>query len=109
MTLFPFTRNASCHITPSSHSKITSCPKPLELHAINSSLVSSPSSKQRELCQQKIDHGSGSFTAIVTIAIEYVYFRFIEIEKSMRKAKKNIGSKDGLETCKSGYFTKKQE
>ncbi|MED6207387.1 hypothetical protein PIB30_035293 [Stylosanthes scabra] len=36
--------------------------------------------------------------------------RFIGVEKSMRKAKKNIGSKDGLEkACKSGDFTKKEE
>ncbi|MED6210184.1 hypothetical protein PIB30_061770 [Stylosanthes scabra] len=32
------------------------------------------------------------------------------VEKSMRKAKKNIGSKNGLEkACKSGDFTKKEE
>ncbi|MED6121917.1 hypothetical protein PIB30_034776 [Stylosanthes scabra] len=32
------------------------------------------------------------------------------VEKSMRKAKKNIGSKNGLENaCKSGDFTKKEE
>ncbi|MED6199029.1 hypothetical protein PIB30_072139 [Stylosanthes scabra] len=36
--------------------------------------------------------------------------RFIGVEKSMRKAKKNIGSKNGLEkACKSGDFTKKEE
>ncbi|MED6174257.1 hypothetical protein PIB30_067375 [Stylosanthes scabra] len=35
---------------------------------------------------------------------------FIEIEKSMRKAKKDIRSKDGLEkACKSGDSTKKKE
>ncbi|MED6164015.1 hypothetical protein PIB30_085552, partial [Stylosanthes scabra] len=34
----------------------------------------------------------------------------IGVEKSMKKAKKNIGSKDGLEkACKSGDFTKKEE
>ncbi|MED6173252.1 hypothetical protein PIB30_057600 [Stylosanthes scabra] len=33
-----------------------------------------------------------------------------EVEKSMRKAKKNIGSKNGLEkACKSGDFTKNEE
>ncbi|MED6163886.1 hypothetical protein PIB30_084371, partial [Stylosanthes scabra] len=32
------------------------------------------------------------------------------IEKTMRKAKKNIGSKDGLDkACKSGDFIKKKE
>ncbi|MED6118759.1 hypothetical protein PIB30_005596 [Stylosanthes scabra] len=32
------------------------------------------------------------------------------VEKSMRKAKKNIGSKNDLEkACKSGDFTKKEE
>ncbi|MED6163052.1 hypothetical protein PIB30_076281 [Stylosanthes scabra] len=32
------------------------------------------------------------------------------VEKSMRKAKKNIGSKNGLEkACKSGDFTRKKE
>ncbi|MED6172349.1 hypothetical protein PIB30_049263 [Stylosanthes scabra] len=36
--------------------------------------------------------------------------RFIGVEKRMRKAKKNIGSKNGLEkACKSGDFTKKEE
>ncbi|MED6140285.1 hypothetical protein PIB30_091685 [Stylosanthes scabra] len=36
--------------------------------------------------------------------------QFIGVEKSMRKAKKNIGSKNGLEkACKSGDFTKKEE
>ncbi|MED6196788.1 hypothetical protein PIB30_050611 [Stylosanthes scabra] len=36
--------------------------------------------------------------------------KFIGVEKSMRKAKKNIGSKNGLEkACKSGDFTKKEE
>ncbi|MED6209570.1 hypothetical protein PIB30_055948 [Stylosanthes scabra] len=35
---------------------------------------------------------------------------FIGVEKSIRKAKKNIGSKDGLEkACKSRDFTKKEE
>ncbi|MED6160439.1 hypothetical protein PIB30_051527 [Stylosanthes scabra] len=35
---------------------------------------------------------------------------YIGVEKSMRKAKKNIGSKNGLEkACKSGDFTKKEE
>ncbi|MED6152437.1 hypothetical protein PIB30_092093 [Stylosanthes scabra] len=34
----------------------------------------------------------------------------LRVEKSMRKAKKNIGSKDGLEkACKSGDFTKKED
>ncbi|MED6219865.1 hypothetical protein PIB30_039715 [Stylosanthes scabra] len=36
--------------------------------------------------------------------------KFIGVEKSMRKAKKNIGSKNGLKkACKSGDFTKKEE
>ncbi|MED6220279.1 hypothetical protein PIB30_043383 [Stylosanthes scabra] len=35
---------------------------------------------------------------------------FIGVEKSMRKGKKNIGSKNGLEkACKSRDFTKKEE
>ncbi|MED6111979.1 hypothetical protein PIB30_057376 [Stylosanthes scabra] len=39
-----------------------------------------------------------------------LWLRFIRVEKSMRKAKKNSGSKNGLEkACKSGYFTKKEE
>ncbi|MED6126708.1 ATP-dependent DNA helicase II subunit 2 [Stylosanthes scabra] len=42
--------------------------------------------------------------------LEAIRKRFIGIEKSTRKAKKNIGSKDGLEkACKSGDFTKKKE
>ncbi|MED6207143.1 hypothetical protein PIB30_033059, partial [Stylosanthes scabra] len=54
------------------------------------------------------------FTALssklCSIANDDVCFKFIGVEKSMRKAKKNIGSKNDLEkACKSGDFTKKEE
>ncbi|MED6134908.1 hypothetical protein PIB30_041312 [Stylosanthes scabra] len=42
--------------------------------------------------------------------MECIHDRFIGVGKSMRKAKKNIGSKNGLEkACKSGDFTKKED
>ncbi|MED6161045.1 hypothetical protein PIB30_056993 [Stylosanthes scabra] len=55
----------------------------------------------------------GVKTIIRKILLARVYWplmrRFIGVEKSMKKAKKNIGSKNGLEkACKSGDFTKKK-
>ncbi|MED6126242.1 hypothetical protein PIB30_076400 [Stylosanthes scabra] len=58
----------------------------------------------------------GSKRDITTIIASYpkiqnaLMRRFIWVEKSMRKDKKNIGSKNGLEkACKSRDFTKKEE
>ncbi|MED6134004.1 hypothetical protein PIB30_033528 [Stylosanthes scabra] len=54
------------------------------------------------------------FTVVLVVRFgalaEIGAYQFIGVEKSMRKAKKNIGSKNGLEkACKSGDFTKKEE
>ncbi|MED6119964.1 hypothetical protein PIB30_016552 [Stylosanthes scabra] len=59
------------------------------------------------LASRKLDHMSNVANKDLLIKIfDVIHW----VEKSMRKAKKNIGSKNDLEkACKSGDFTKKEE
>ncbi|MED6120756.1 hypothetical protein PIB30_024045 [Stylosanthes scabra] len=53
---------------------------------------------------------STTVTILASAVVNTLMRRFIGVEKSLKKNKKNIGSKNGLEkACKSGDFAKKKE